>query len=114
MVWTLGNREDKTVYIPTIDKETGKEKSIPVTTRRMKIIHESGDCWELVHNRRGYTLKYPPSYVEIETRGYHRPSGTKIVENRDASMDAKTLVQKLVKKFGKKFTVQIVNKFGKN
>lgn len=111
MVWKIGQVEDKKSFVPSIDKETGKQISIPVITRKLPIIHESGDQWLIQFNRRKYSIHYPASHVEIETRGYYRPSGTKEVANRETGLDAQSLVRRLVEKFGPKFARKVVMEF---
>lgn len=116
MSWIVGKLEEKTVYLESKQlDEKGKPRVIPITICRLPLIPitkagipDTENTWWIVQHRGKFGIRFPDSKVDIDKRGYHRPNGQRIVQNRDSGLDASTLMQRLYDKFPKPFVRQIV------
>lgn len=112
-MWSVGELELRTFFIPTVDKVTKKQTSIPVSIRRVPLIHKNLDgtetCWYVMYNRGKFSLHYPDSVQDKDAWGFHRPNGQKFVKNADTGMDGAMLVRKLREKFPKDFCYQVIS-----
>lgn len=110
MSWSVGKLNVRKVFIPSI--KDGKPTTIPVELIDLPINHTNLDGtvshWTIGMHRGKFSLRYTDSVVNLDKWGYHRPLGTKIVQNKDTGLDAKTLMIRLRERFPVKFIKEII------
>lgn len=115
-MWSIGDLELRTFFIPSVDKITGKKTTIPVSIRRLPLIHKNKDGtetrWHVIYNRGKFSIHYPDSIRDIDPWGFCRPNGKKIVKNADTGLDGKTLLIKLLDKFDRDFVYNVISAIG--
>lgn len=94
-MWSVGEAQKKTFYV-----ESKKDKTtIPVSFVTVPINYKckdgSTDTVEVKFVKNRFSIHYPPSYVDRDKWGYHRPNGVKEVPNKDTGLDPQTLLVKL-------------------
>jgi hypothetical protein len=110
--WKVAKPEIKTSFIPSRDKVTGKETSIPVTRAYIRLKHKSGDEWVITMNPNGkFSVRFPDSEIPVERRkfktyyGYYESGEKIVIPQKETSMDVETLKKFLIGKFGQRFTL---------
>lgn len=114
--WSIGEPERKTFFIQTKGNRRKKqdEGTVPVSIiylpLKYRCLDGTEEQWLISFARGKFSLKYPDSIVDKDQRGFHRPNGKKIVENKDTSLSAEALYMRLIKKFPKTFVRQVLLK----
>lgn len=98
--WSVGEAQLRKVIFE--NPETGEKgltvhRIVPVEYR---CLDGSVDTWEVKMTSRGFLIKYPDSIVESGRGFYRKPEDIKTVHNRESSLSADTLLDKLQAKFG--------------
>jgi hypothetical protein len=120
-MWSIGKVENLTETVP-FQAADGQTKFAKKRRKVVTLFHHNIDNtftnWVLStrfvkrEKRFTYSIRYPASVRDVDKRGYHRPNGTVDIPNAETGLDGESFLRRLLPKFGREFTREIVKTLG--